>query len=243
METKKLALITGVSRQEGLGFEIARQLAEQDYKVIISARDTAKVIRLAARLQDEGLDIVPMVLDITSDDSVGKAFAEIAHRFEKLDVLINNAGAWYDAGVSPLSQTFDYTEQAFETNLFGAWRMVKVFVPLLEKSENGIIVNVSSGAGSFSDPQTGLVAKGDTTAYGISKLALNGLTVKLASELKPKGVRINAACPGFTATYEGTEQWGARPVPDGARSIVWAATLPADGPTGGFFRDGKRLDW
>jgi NAD(P)-dependent dehydrogenase (short-subunit alcohol dehydrogenase family) len=243
METKKLALITGVSRELGLGFETARQLAREGFKVIISARDLEKVVTLSFLLQNQGLDVAPFVVDTLSDQSVQQAFWEIENRFGKLDVLINNAGAFYDEHGTPLTQTFEYTRQAFETNLFGTWRMIKTFIPLLEKSDNGIIVNVSSGAGSFEDPNFGLIAKGDVTAYGISKLALNGLTVKLANELKANRIKINAVCPGFTATYPGTESWGARPVSEGAGGVVWAATLPKDGPSGGFFRDGKPLLW
>jgi len=243
METQKVVLVTGVGRPEGLGFETARQLASAGFKVIISARDLVKVVRLATQLQNENLDVVPLELDILSDLSVQNGSWEIENRFGKLDVLVNNAGGFYDQGGTALTQTFDYMQEALETNLFGTWRVTKGFVPLLEKSENGIIVNVSSGAGSFTDPDFGLVAMTDVTAYGISKLALNGLTVKLANELKPKGILVNAVCPGFTATYPGTEEWGARPVREGAKGIVWAATLPKDGPTGGFFRDGKTIAW
>ena len=243
METKRIALVTGVSREMGLGFEVARQLSSEGFKVIISARELKKVVELALILQNEGLDVVPLVVDILDEVSIQNAFRETENRFGKLDILVNNAGGFYDQGATPLTQTFEYAKQALETNLFGTWRMIKVFLPLLEKSKGGIIVNVSSGAGSFADPDFGLIATGDTTAYGISKLALNGLTVKLASELKDRGIKINAVCPGFTATYPGTEQWGARPVAEGAGGIVWAATLSKDGPTGGFFRDGKPLPW
>lgn len=243
METKRTALVTGVSREMGLGFEVARQLSSEGFKVIISARNLKKVVELALILQNEGLDVVPLVVDILDEVSIQNAYQEIENRFGKLDILINNAGGFYDQGGTPLTQTFEYTRQALETNLFGAWRTIMVFLPLLEKSQGGIIVNVSSGAGSFEDPQFGLIATGDITAYGISKLALNGLTVKLASELKDSGIKVNAVCPGFTATYPGTEEWGARPVAEGAGGIVWAATLPKDGPTGGFFRDGKPLPW
>lgn len=243
METKRTALVTGVSRESGLGFEVARQLSSEGFKVIISARDLKKVVELALILQNEGLDVVPLVVDILDDLSAENAYREIENRFGKLDVLINNAGAFYDQGGTPLTQSFEYVRQALETNLFGAWRLIKIFLPLLEKSTNGIIVNVSSGAGSFEDPDFGLIATGDTTAYGISKLALNGLTVKLAAELKNREIKVNAVCPGFTATYPGAEQWGARPVADGAGGIVWAATLPKDGPTGGFFRDSKPIPW
>lgn len=243
MNNKKLALITGVSREMGLGFETARQLAELDYEVIITARDMEKVITLAGLLQNDSLQVIPMQLDILSDESAEKLASDIQERWGKLDVLINNAGGGYDAEVLPLAQTFDFARQAMETNLFGAWRMVKYMVPLLLKSVDGTIVNVSSGAGAFSDVSFGLIAKGDTPAYGLSKLALNGLTVKLAAELRSKNIKVNSACPGFVATYPGTAEWGARPVSDGARSIVWAATLPPDGPTGGFYRDGKKLSW
>lgn len=243
MTNNKIALITGVSRQMGLGFETARQVAQLGYEVIITARDVQKVSNLAKILADEGLSVTHFALDILNDESVRLLADQIQNKWGKIDVLINNAGGLYDADIPPLEQTLDYARKAMETNLFGAWRMVKHFMPLLEKSDNGIIVNVSSGAGAFSDLSFGLIAKGDTTAYGLSKLALNGLTVKLASELKSKKIKVNAVCPGFTATYPGTAEWGARPVEEGAKSIVWAATLPEGGPTGGFYRDGKKLPW
>lgn len=243
MEPKKVALITGVSRELGLGFEVARHMALEGFKVVISARELDKVVKLALTLQNDGLDVTPLTLDILNEGSIHSALQEIEERFGRLDVLINNAAANYDSGVTPLSQTIEYCRQAFETNLFGAWRVIAAFVPLLEKSGDGIIVNISSGAGSFQDPDFGLIVTRDTAAYGISKLALNGLTVKLAPELQAKGIKINAVCPGFTATYPGTESWGARPVAESAKGIVWAATLPKNGPTGGFFRDGKPLPW
>lgn len=243
METKKLALITGVSREMGLGYEVARQLAGAGFKVIVSARELERVVPLSIKLKNEGLDVVPIVLDILSESSIKNAVAEIGNSYGKLDSLVNNAGGFYDQSGTPLTQTFDYARKALDTNLFGNWQMIKSFIPLLEKSDNPTVVNVSSGAGSFGDPDFGLIAKGDITAYGISKLALNGLTVKLASELKERGIKVNAVCPGFTATYPGTEEWGARPVAEGAAGIVWAATLPKNGPTGGFFRDGKVLPW
>lgn len=243
MKNKQVVLITGVSRQMGLGYEITKQMSDAGFRVIISARDLDQVSKLSAQLREESYDVSGISIDITDDISVDAAANEIAGKWGKLDVLINNAGGYYDEGGLPLGQSFDFVQKAFETNLFGAWRMVKAFVPLLEKSEHPRIVNVSSGAGAFSDLSFGLIAKGDTTAYGLSKLALNGLTVKLAAELKPKGIKVNAACPGFTATYPGTAEWGARPVAEGAKGIVWAATLPDNGPTGGFFRDGNKLPW
>ncbi|MDO3642917.1 SDR family NAD(P)-dependent oxidoreductase [Mucilaginibacter sp. L3T2-6] len=243
MENQQIALVTGVSRKMGLGYETAKQLAEAGYRVIISARDVDQLSDLSNQLRKEGHNTSALTIDILSDESVNYAAKEVAEKWHRLDVLINNAGGFYDQGGLPMEQSFDFVHKAFETNLFGAWRMIKAFVPLLEKSDNGRIVNVSSGAGAFSDIAFGLIAKGDTTAYGLSKLALNGLTVKLAAELKSKGIKVNAVCPGFTATYPGTAEWGARPVEEGAKSVVWAATLPKEGPTGGFYRDGKKLPW
>ena len=122
--------------------------------------------------------------------------------------------------------------------------MVQAFLPYVLKSSSPRIVNVSSGAGSYADPYFGLATNsGSVAAYGISKLALNGLTVKLASELKEKKVLVNSVCPGFTATYPEAKAQGARPVEEGAASVVWAAMIDDDGPTGGFFRDGKSIAW
>jgi NAD(P)-dependent dehydrogenase (short-subunit alcohol dehydrogenase family) len=126
-------------------------------------------------------------------------------------------------------------QQALDTNTFGVWRMCQAFVPLLRRSQHGRIINVSSEAGSLSSMEAG------TPAYNVSKVALNALTRMLAAELRSDGILVNAACPGWVATDMGGE--GGRPVEDGASGIVWAATLPDDGQSGGFFRDGKPLPW
>lgn len=243
MPNKKIALITGVSREMGLGFETAKQLAQLNYKVIITARDFDKVKELADRLVADDLDVLPFALDILSDESVENLVSKIETKYGKLHVLINNAGGFYDSGANALDTSLAFAHEVFDTNLFGAWRMIKNFTPLLEKNGEGVIVNISSGAGSYNDPDFGLIAKSDTPLYGITKLALNGLTVKLAPILKPKGILINAVNPGFSATYPGYAEWGARPVSQGAKGIVWAATLPKDGPTGSFFMDGKNIGW
>jgi NAD(P)-dependent dehydrogenase (short-subunit alcohol dehydrogenase family) len=235
----KISLITGVSRDMGLGYETARQLSALGHQVIITARDLEKVKSLARLAR-----ITAMPLDITQDGSVHQLVVDIEKQFGRIDVLINNAGAFFDQGGEPLSADIQFIKDAFDINLLGAWRMAKACVPLLKRSEAGRIVNVSSGAGSFTDPIFGLSHHpGNVPVYGITKLALNGLTVKLARELKDTAIKVNSVCPGFVATFPGTEKWGARPVADGARGIVWAATLPKDGPSGGFFRDGQPLSW
>jgi NAD(P)-dependent dehydrogenase (short-subunit alcohol dehydrogenase family) len=235
----KIALITGVSREMGLGYETAKQLADKGYKVIITAREFEKVKELADKI-----NVTAMALDITNDQSVQQLANDFEKQFGKLDVLVNNAGAFFDQDNEPLSADIQFIKDAFDTNLLGAWRMIKAFEPLLQKSESGRIVNVSSGAGSFGDPVFGLANHfSKVPVYGITKLALNGLTVKLARQLKETKIKINSVDPGFTATYPGTENWGARPVNEGAKGVVWAATLPDDGPSGEFFRDGQTLSW
>jgi NAD(P)-dependent dehydrogenase (short-subunit alcohol dehydrogenase family) len=128
----------------------------------------------------------------------------------------------------------DRVRTDLETNLFGAWRLAQAFADHLRASAHGRLVNVSSGAGQITDMRAG------TPAYSISKLALNGLTRMLADELRSEGVLVNAVCPGWTATEMGG---GGRPIPEGARSVTWACLLDDDGPTGGFFRDGRPLPW
>jgi NAD(P)-dependent dehydrogenase (short-subunit alcohol dehydrogenase family) len=239
MDNKRIALITGVSRESGLGFETAKQLKELGYLVIITARNIEKVNELAAKI-----GVTAMTLDVTNDESVSKLADEVETNFGNLDVLINNAGAFYDQGGEPLSTEIQFVKDAFDTNLLGAWRMAKAFVRLLKKSESGRIVNVSSGAGSFNDPFFGLsVNENKVPVYAITKLSLNGLTVKLAEELKATKIKVNSVCPGFVATYPGTAEWGARPVSEGAKSIIWAVTIPDSGPSGGFFRDGEQMPW
>jgi len=213
-------------------------LASIDYTVIITARDIGKVKSLTA----DGL--IPMQLDVTHEGSVSSLASQIEKQFGKLDVLINNAGGFFDQGGLALSTDMQFVKDAFDLNVLGAWRMIKAFKPLLEKSGAGRIVNISSGAGSFSDPVFGLPNhQGNVPAYAITKLALNGLTVKFAKELSDTSIKINSVCPGFVATYPGTEAWGARPVAEGAKGIVWAATISENGPSGKFFRDGNPLDW
>lgn len=239
MQNANITLITGVSRAMGLGFETALQLRALGHTVIVAARNMSAVQPLAAQI-----GATPLALDVTNDASVAAAAQTIEKQFGRLDVLINNAGAYFDQGGAALAADMQFVLDALNTNLLGAWRMAKAFVPLLRTSTQGRIVNVSSGAGSFTDPVFGLpVHPGSVPVYGITKLALNGLTVKLARELKDTNIKVNSVCPGFVASYPGTEEWGARPVSEGATGIVWAATLPTDGPTGGFFRDGKPLGW
>lgn len=238
----KIALITGSSH--GIGFEVVRQLAQKGMTVILTARDNEKGQTAVKQLVDEGLNVHLVQLDVSSDESVKAVAASVEKEFGKLNVLVNNAAGYAPWGEVPSSADLKTTHDIFETTLFGAWRMVQAFLPLLKQSKHGRIVNVSSGAGSHGDTVFGLTFNQNMgPSYSVSKAALNALTVKMSVELKDTGILVNAVCPGFTATAPGMEAMGARPVSEGAKGLVWAATLPDDGPTGGFFRDGKPLPW
>jgi NAD(P)-dependent dehydrogenase (short-subunit alcohol dehydrogenase family) len=227
------ALVTGANR--GIGLEVSRQLAQQGYTVLLGARDHIKGAQAAQLLLGEGLDVRFVHLDVADQVSLDRAQAEIEREFGQLDVLVNNAAILYDTWQHAATADLDVVREALETNTLGAWRMCQAFLPLLRRSRQGRIVNVSSEAGSLAS------MGGGTPAYNMSKVALNALTRMLAADLRRTGILVNSVCPGWVATDMGGH--GGRPVKEGAASVVWAATLPDDGPTGGFFRDGRALPW
>jgi NAD(P)-dependent dehydrogenase (short-subunit alcohol dehydrogenase family) len=159
----------------------------------------------------------------------------IAREYGSLEVLINNAAVHYDSNQRVLTADLQIVREALETNVIGAWRVAQLAAEFMRRRRHGRIVNVSSEAGAFHSLHAG------APAYRTSKAALNALTVMMADALRSSGVLVNAACPGWVATDMGGP--GGRPVADGAAGIVWAATLPDDGPTGGFFRDGQPIAW
>jgi NAD(P)-dependent dehydrogenase (short-subunit alcohol dehydrogenase family) len=230
----RVALVTGANR--GIGYEVCRQLAEKDFVVLLTARDAAKAKAAADKLKSAGV-IEPLVLDVGDVSSIKEATAEVERRYGRLDALINNAGINYDTWETAEKADIDGTVmETIATNLLGPWRMCQAFLPLLRKSKAARIVNVSSEAGSMAHMGAG------PPAYQVTKVALNALTRTLAGELRQARILVNAICPGWVATDMGGA--GApRSVEEGAAGIVWAATLPQNGPTGGFFRDGKPLLW
>ena len=228
-----VVLVTGAAK--GIGREVARQLVERGDTVIVSARDAARARAGADELRADAL-----VLDVTDSGSVAAAVEELG----ELDVLINNAAAFVDWAEMGSVADLDHARAVLDTNLVGTWRVTQAVLPLLRRSAHPRIVMVSSGGGSHGDEQFGLTRRGGAAAtYGISKAAVNALTATLAAELADTPILVNAVCPGLTATWPGAEAMGARPIGDGAASVVWAATLPDDGPRGGFFRDGEPLAW
>jgi NAD(P)-dependent dehydrogenase (short-subunit alcohol dehydrogenase family) len=225
-----ISLVTGANR--GIGREVARQLADQGHTVLVTAR-SAEAAKTAA---DEIGELAhPLKLDVTSPTDAARAAHWVCDRFGHLDVLVNNAAITYDTWQRAADADLDVVRDAAETNLYGTWRIIQEFLPLLRTSEHPRIVNVSSEAGSLSRMGAG------APAYSASKAALNALTRMLAAELSGEGFLVNAVCPGWVATDIGGP--GGRPVADGAAGVVWAATLPEGGPTGGFFRDGRPLPW
>jgi NAD(P)-dependent dehydrogenase (short-subunit alcohol dehydrogenase family) len=232
-EGKKIALVTGANR--GLGFETCRQLARLGLTVILSARDFTKGEVAAKQLVERGLDVIFYELDVLNQNHINRITRQIEQRFGQLDVLVNNAAILYDTWQSTLNADLEVVNQALTTNLFAPWRLSQLCIPLMTRNNYGRIVNVSSGAGSLHYMGSG------SPAYSISKAALNAFSRILAADVHGTGILVNSVDPGWVATDMGGR--GGRPIEDGANGIVWAATLPDNGPSGGFFFDGKPAPW
>lgn len=242
--TDKIALVTGVGKETGLGLAVARALAEAGATVLVTARRLDQAEAMAVKV---GQGAEALALDIADPASVATAADAVAAQHGRLDILISNAasaGVWgQTAGAADL----DDVRRTLDVTLLGTWRVAQAFLPLLRQSDAGRLVHVSSGAGSHGDAVFGL-ATGNSMGpgYGVAKAGVNALTTILAAEedsTEDSAVKINAVCPGFTATFPGGQEMGARPPEDSVAGVLWAATLPPDGPSGGFFRDGKALPW
>jgi NAD(P)-dependent dehydrogenase (short-subunit alcohol dehydrogenase family) len=199
---------------------------------VLGTRDVARGERAARGLRGP---VVVRQLDVADQASVEALTGWLRAEHGGLDVLVNNAGVHYDTGQTAARADLRVVQEALAINTVGAWRTVVALADLLRTGAR--VVNVSSGAGSFGEN----AGAGGTPAYAVSKAALNMLTVKLAADLRPRRVLVNAVCPGWVATDMGGA--GGRPVADGAASVLHAVDLPADGPTGGFFRDGHPIPW
>lgn len=233
------ALITGATR--GIGAEVARQLGHAGYAVIVTGRDLDAARSHASTLTDEGIDATALQLDIDDPDSVARVADELGDR--ALDVLINNAAGYADWNETASTADLEQARAVVDTNLFGAWRVIQALLPALRRADHARIVNVGSGAGSHGAADFGLASNPGSASYAVSKAALHALTAKLAVELAPDGMLVNAVDPGLTATAPGMEAMGARPIPDGAAGIVQIAELRPGGPTGTLTRDGEPLPW
>jgi NAD(P)-dependent dehydrogenase (short-subunit alcohol dehydrogenase family) len=226
--------VTGSNK--GLGFETCLRLAQLGLTVILSARDVIKGQVAAKQLVDKGLDVLFYQLDVSNQSNISRIARQIEQQFGRLDILVNNAAILYDTWQKAVDADLEVVNKALTTNLFGPWRLSQVCIPMMKRNKYGRIVNVSSGAGSLH-----YMGAGTPPAYSVSKAALNAITRNLAAELSGTSILVNSVDPGWVATDMGGR--GGRPVEEGAKGIVWAATLPDNGPTGGFFFDGKPAPW
>jgi NAD(P)-dependent dehydrogenase (short-subunit alcohol dehydrogenase family) len=236
MSSPRITVVTGASR--GLGRAAAVHLATVGgHRVIATARQPADLEVLRSKFELAGHPIETRPLDVTDDASVAALASWLGERYGRVDALINNAGISLDRfSMSLLDLPFETLRATLETNLFGLLRVTQALMPLLRASDAGRVVNLSSGMGQLSDMGTG------APAYRISKTAVNAVTTILAAELKGTPVKVNSVCPGWCRTELGGKE-APRTAEEGIDTVVWLATLPADGPNGGFFRDRLPIPW
>lgn len=239
---KQIAVVTGANR--GLGFACCKLLAEKGCTVILTSRDKEKGLVAAKKLQALGYkEVFFEELDVTKEKGIEKAIENIVKEHKKIDILINNAGVFYDEGenMEDMPHTIeniplDLIKKTIEINLYGPILLTQKVLPIMRKNKFGRIVNVSSGMGQMAEMGSGF------PSYRISKTALNVFTRNLAFEVKKENILINSVCPGWCRTDMGGKE-ATRSAEEGAEGIVWAATLPDKGPSGKFFRDKKEIPY
>jgi NAD(P)-dependent dehydrogenase (short-subunit alcohol dehydrogenase family) len=232
----RIALITGANK--GIGFEVARQLSQMGIHVLLGSRDESRGKKAVEQLLSENLPVSLIQIDVTNQSTIDAAVTEITNKYGHLDILINNSGV-YGNEPHPSQLTLDTIRKNFEVNFFGAFSVTKSFLPLIKKSSSGRIVNVSSGLGSFYFHETNK-PNYFHLAYSASKASLNMLTLQLAQELKNTNIKVNSCTPGLTATT--LTNFHGHPVEIGAKSTVFLATLPDDGPSGKYFNENCQED-
>jgi NAD(P)-dependent dehydrogenase (short-subunit alcohol dehydrogenase family) len=235
MTIRKIAIVTGGNR--GLGLEIAKQLMQGELFVVVGARDRAKCAAALDQLKAAGPNVDALLLDVNDTKSVRRFVEDVEKKHGAPGVLVNNAGVYpEETDAKVVDSPTSIWRETLETNLFGAVRMCREVVPLMEKLRYGRIVNMSSGLGQLSTMGEG------SPAYRVSKAALNALTRTLAAEVAGAGILVNSMSPGWVRTDMGGED-APRSVAEGADTAVWLCTLPSSGPTGQFFRDRKPIPW
>jgi len=241
-ESTKVALVTGANK--GIGYEIALGLGGTGATVLVGARDRERGLAAAEKLAAEGVAAVPIQLDVTDPLSVTAAAALVEREYGRLDILVNNAGVMVERGQRPSRTPLEVLEHTYATNVYGVVAVTNAMLPLLREAPAARIVNLSSGLGSMaltSDPD-GPFPGALLLAYNSSKSALNSITVTYANELRDTPIKVNAADPGYCAT-DLNGHAGPRTPAQGAVAAVRLATLPADGPTAGFFDDAGTVPW
>ena len=234
MRDRRVAVVTGANR--GMGLETARQLLADGYSVALTGRDLAAVERARSALGDLAEHAIGARLDVADQASIAAAARSIEGKWGRVDVLVNNAAVLLGENDDALSISAGDFRQTFDTNLFGVIETCRAFVPGMVARRYGRIVNVSSGAGQLSTMST------YAPAYSMSKAALNALTRILGETYRKSGVLVNAVDPGWVRTDMGGRS-APRSIEKGVETTIWLATLPDDGPTGGFFRDRRPIEW
>ncbi|MFD7073506.1 SDR family oxidoreductase [Nocardioides sp. NPDC059952] len=243
MSENTIALVTGANK--GIGYEIAAGLGARGWKVGVGARDDGRREAAVEKLRANGVDAFGVPLDVTDDAGVAAAAHLIEEVHGGLDVLVNNAGITGGMPQNPTEVSIDQMRAAVETNVFGVVRVINAMLPLLRRSAAPRIVNMSSGVGSLArqtatdDP---LAVGPISGAYSPTKTYLNAVTIQYAKELRDTNILINLGCPGFVATDLNGFR-GVRTPEEGARIAISLATLPDDGPTGGYFEDAGLIPW
>jgi len=228
----RTALVTGGNR--GIGLEICRGLAGQGLAVVLAARHEAEGRCAEAELGAQGLDVAYYPLDVSEPKAIERCRTLLEKDHVEIDVLVNNAGIYPGGDVTSVDPST--LDDAWKVNVRGPFLLCAAFVRGMRTRGYGRIVNVSSGSGSFAE---GLAP--DHAAYAITKAGLNALTVSLARTLTGD-IKVNAMCPGWVRTRMGGSA-APRTPKEGADTAIWLATLPADGPSGGFFRDRRAIAW
>jgi NAD(P)-dependent dehydrogenase (short-subunit alcohol dehydrogenase family) len=241
MNGQTIALVTGANK--GIGYEIAAGLGALGWSVGVGARDAERREVAVQKLRAAGVDAFSVPLDVADDVSVAAAAALIAERAGRLDVLVNNAGVTGGSQQMPTTVDLEAVRAAVETNVIGVIRVTNAMLPLLRRSASPRIVNMSSSVGSLTRQTTPGTETGPiSAAYAPSKTFLNAVTVQYVKELRDTNILINAGCPGFCATDLNGFR-GVRTPEQGAAIAIRLATLPDDGPTGGFFEDAGVVPW
>lgn len=236
---RKVAVVTGANR--GLGHALTVALAKDDYKVFMVGRNKIEIDNATEKLQEAGLNVEGFEADVSKARHVTALSSYVQSQFDHLDLLINNAGVIMEPGgldsqVTCFTVNPEIVEEAYSINAVGALRLVQAFYDLLLKARQPRIVNVSSAMGTLSKMEAGW------PAYRMSKAAMNAMTGVLAAELEGTRVKVNSVCPGWVKTDMGGPN-ATRSIEEGIEGILWAAKLPPDGPSGGFFKDGKPIPW
>jgi NAD(P)-dependent dehydrogenase (short-subunit alcohol dehydrogenase family) len=241
MSEQTFALVTGANK--GIGYEIAAGLGALGWSIGVGARDETRREAAVAKLRAGGVDAFGVPLDVTDEASVAAAARLIEGRTDCLDVLVNNAGVTGGSPQEPTMVDLATVRTAVETNVIGVISVTNAMLPLLRRSASPRIVNISSRLGSLTlQTSAGIRTDVISAAYASSKTFLNAVTIQYAKELRGTNILINAACPGYTATDLNGFR-GVRTPEEGAAIAIRLATLPDDGPTGGFFNDAGVVPW